>query len=522
MANGSRGRRAGGGLDRRRFLAGAAGGATALALPFGSDRAAFRAALAQEGGSLTVGTVGDLLNLDPFVMTFVNYPIMETVYDQLVRLDHEITPQPWLAESWELSDDGLTLTLGLRPGVRFHSGREMTAADVVANVERARNPETGGNMYPNMVAVEAVRAVDDATVEIVFAQPAAYVYSALGLLSVIEPEKFDALTGEAAGTGAFRLEEWVPGDHATLRKNDAYWDSDRPLVDEVTLRFYGDEGALVSALEGGLLDIALAIPAREAERLGQSFTIQPGQEGARFYYLGLNAKVPPFDNRLARQAIAHALDRETMARNVLFGVGAPIATPFPPGSPAYFEEHAAMYPYDLERARALLEEAGFADGIAFTIPVPSGFPELGQFAQILQADLATIGSTVEIEPMDNAQWYPILLEGTYEATFSFAGGTQLYPTRIALSGNFSGTGNVAWPDGEPPAAYAEGLAAADATFDPEEQRAALRRMADAFMEEAWNLAVASKPDLFAFPATVTGFDYGVYSQPRLDQVRKQG
>lgn len=509
-------------LSRRGLLAGTMAGGAALALPGGASRSLFRAALAQDGGSLTVGAVGDLLNLDPFVMAFVNYPIMETVYDQLVRLDHEINPQPWLAESWELSDDSLRLTLKLRQGVKFHSGREMTAEDVVANVERARDAETGGNMYPNMVAVAGVRAVDGATVEITFDQPAAYVYSALGLLSVIEPETFDSLQSEAGGTGAFRLEEWIPGDHATLRKNADYWDTSRPLVDEVTLRFYSDEGALVSALEGGLLDIAIAVPAREAERLGESFTIQPGQEGARFYYLGLSAKVEPFSDKLVRQALAHAIDRRTMVDNVLFGVGEPIVSPFPESSPAYFAEHADLYPYDLERAKVLLEEAGYADGITFTIPAPSGFPEFGQFAQVLQADLATIGSTVNIEPMDNAQWYPILLEGTYEATFSFAGGPQLYPTRIALSGNFSATDNVAWPDGQPPAAYADALNAADATFDPTEQRDALKRMADAFMDEAWNLAIAFKPDLFAFPEAVTGFDYGVYSQIRLDQVSKEG
>jgi peptide/nickel transport system substrate-binding protein len=329
------------------------------------------------------------------------------------------------------------------------------------------------------------------------------------------------MQNEASGTGAFMVQEWVPGDHLTMVKNPDYWNAGRPLVDEAEVKIYADEGALVSALEGGVIDIALSFPPREYERLKDSFGFLQGQPGANFYYLGLSVKVPPFDNKTVRQAMAHALDRETMVQNVLFGIGAPIMTPFPDYSPAYFPEHNEMYPYDLDRAKALLDEAGQGE-FSFSIPAPSGFPEFGRFAEILQADLAKLGVTVTIEPMDSAQWYPILIDGTYEATFSFAGGTQLYPTRISLSGNFPGTGNVAWPDGEAPTAYAEGLAEADATFDPEEQQAALKKMADSFMDEAWNLPISFRTTLFAFSNAITGLDGGVYDQLRLDQVAKGG
>ena len=140
-------------------------------------------------------------------------------------------------------------------------------------------------------------------------------------------------------------------------------------------------------------------PSRPASTSGckDTFGFLEGQKGANFYYLGLSAKVPPFDNKTVRQAIAHAIDRETMVQNVLFGVGAPIMTPFPDYSPAYFPEHNEMYPYDLDKAKALLDEAGQGE-FSFTIPAPSGFPEFGKFAEILQADLAKIGVTVSISP----------------------------------------------------------------------------------------------------------------------------
>jgi ABC-type transport system substrate-binding protein len=218
--------------------------------------------------------------------------------------------------------------------------------------------------------------------------------------------------------------------------------------------------------------------------------------------------------------MAHALDRETMVQNVLFWIGAPIMSPFPDFSPAYNPAHNELYPFDLDKAKELLTQAGVTDGIEFSIPAPSGFPEFGKFAEIFQSDLDKIGCKLNIEPMDSNQWYPILLDGTYEATFSFAGGTQIYPTRISLSSNFPGTGNVAWPDGNAPAAYAEGLKEADATFDPDAQKAALQKMADSFMDEAWNLPISFRTTLFAASKSIAGLDGGVYDQLRLDQVTK--
>jgi peptide/nickel transport system substrate-binding protein len=511
-------------LNRRSLFvrAGAAGAALAAGMPTLTGGDVVRAALRQDGGKVTIGQVGDIQNLNPFALLFLNYPFIENVYDQLFRLDHEVKLQPALAESYEISDDGLLITLKIREGVKYHSGNTMTAEDVVANLEWARSADAANNLLlNNMTAVSEVRATDETTVEIAFSEPAAYFESAMGLQPVVEPSFLEKMQNEASGTGAFMVQEWVPGDHLTMVKNPDYWNAGRPLVDEAEVKIYADEGALVSALEGGVIDIALSFPPREYERLKDSFGFLQGQPGANFYYLGLSVKVPPFDNKTVRQAIAHALDRETMVQNVLFGIGAPIMTPFPDYSPAYFPEHNEMYPYDLDRAKALLDEAGQGE-FSFSIPAPSGFPEFGRFAEILQADLAKLGVTVTIEPMDSAQWYPILIDGTYEATFSFAGGTQLYPTRISLSGNFPGTGNVAWPDGEAPQAYAEGLAEADATFDPEEQQAALKKMADSFMDEAWNLPISFRTTLFAFSKAITGLDGGVYDQLRLDQVAKGG
>ncbi|HVB11436.1 MAG TPA: hypothetical protein VNM16_13860, partial [Bacillota bacterium] len=163
-------------------------------------------------------------------------------------------------------------------------------------------------------------------------------------------------------------------------------------------------------------------------------------------------------------------------------------------------------------------QAGHPDGISFSIPTPNNFPELGQCAQIFQADLAKIGCKLQISPMDPAQWYPILTNGTYQAIFSFAGGAQMYPTLIAASGNFAPAHNTAWPNGTPPAAYSAGLRTANATLDPTAQKTALKQMVTSLVDESWVVPVAYRQTFFALKKQVQNFTFGIFNQPRMASV----
>jgi peptide/nickel transport system substrate-binding protein len=243
-----------------------------------------------------------------------------------------------------------------------------------------------------------------------------------------------------------------------------------------------------------------------------------GQEAAEFYYLGLNPSKPPFDKVEVRQAIAYAMDRATMVKSVLYGLSPALYTPFPTFSPAYFPEYNGRFAYNLNKAKQLITQAGYPNGIAFTVPTPNNFPEMALFAQILQADLAKIGSKLTIQPMDPASWYPVLLKGTYSATFSFAGGPQIYPTRITLSNNFATSANPVWPGGTPPKAYVQAVQKADTTLIPAQQKAAFKAMVDSFVTEAWNIPIGYRVTLFALKPNVKGFGYDVYSQPRFANV----
>jgi peptide/nickel transport system substrate-binding protein len=202
----------------------------------------------------------------------------------------------------------------------------------------------------------------------------------------------------------------------------------------------------------------------------------------------------------------------------LFGISAPIGTPWPKFSSAHFPEFDNIYAYDLDKAKRLLTEAGYAKGVQFTIETPNNFPELGQFAEILKASLAQIGSSLNIQPMDPAQWYPILTKGTFSATFSFAGGTQWFPTRLALSRIFAVSDNSVWPNGTPPKEYVDGLNKADSSFDPRVQTAAMKQAVTSYMEQMWAAPIAFRYTLFGLQKYISGFDHGVYDQIRLREI----
>jgi len=493
-------------ITRRQFLTAAAGSAAATLLTSSSTRAA---------GRLTMGTVGDLSNMDPFLMTFVNYPMMENVYDQFVRLDNRVTPRPAVVEEWSTSADGRRLSLKVRRGVKYHDGSTATAADVAKCIQRAANQDTGANQYPSWSSITNVAAQGTDLVVVTFQAPAAYIVPALGFISLIRPTGFDQLKHQEAGSGPFKVREWVPGDHLDLDRFGDYWESGRPILAGARIQFFSEDAAMIAALEAGTIDLAMNVPPRERQRLSSRFEIVLGQPAANFYYLSLNTTQPPFDKIQVRQAMAFAMDKKTMTQNVLFGVSEPIGSPWPNYSLGYFPEFDHMYGYNLDRAKQLLTQAGYPNGIQFTIQTPNNFPELGQFAEVLKASLASIGSTLTIQPMDPAQWYPILIGGKFSATFSFAGGTQWFPTRLTLSGAFSTSGNTNWPNGVPPQPYHDGIAKTDASYDPKVQRAAMKEAATSFMEQMWAVPIAFRYTLYGYKKSVKGFAHGIYDQPRL-------
>jgi ABC-type transport system substrate-binding protein len=468
---------------------------------------------AKRGGTLTLGMPNDFLTFDPFNLAAAHYTYAQNFYDTLIRYDQKLTPLPGLAEKWTISPDGTAVTLNLRKGVKFHSGKELVAEDVVKNFEKAADKDRGFNMLPAVAGVEGVKADDAGTATITFKRVSPEITDLLQTISIIDPGGMDALKTRAAGSGPFKFAEWAPGDRTVAERFGDYWGQPAPHLDRVIFKVFTDSDAMVAALQSGVIDLCVSLPTKDVARLSNDFNLVRGL-GPSTYEVRVNGTKPPFDKKEARQALIYAIDRKGVVDNVLFGVSQPTVLPFSTASPAYDASLAAKYPFDLNKAKELLAQAGVTNGRAEAIVLPQ-FPELPAIAQILKDDLAKIGFELELVVLDSTEYYRRLLGGEFQLAPSFSGNTQKYPTRIALNSIYRPANNPVWGDNVPKA-YVDALNEANGTIDPAKQKAAFQKLSAALLDEAWVVSIAYRENVFGLAKHVKGFDFTVDDMPILE------
>ena len=492
-------------LTRRRLMQAGALGAGAAFLPCRTSSVVAQAA-PRKGGTLRVGRSGDFLHFDPFFAITLNLPMYRQIYNTLVTYDAELNVQPQLAESWAFSEDRLTLTFTLRQGVTFHNGRAFTADDVVQNIQRAQDETLSHSVLGYTRPITGVTAVDPHTVRFTFSEPANAIFDLLTVLGIVAPEAFEApAITNPIGTGPFAFVEWNPGQEARFQRYDGYWGEGLPYLDEVVVRAMPDQQATVANLEAGELDIIQGVPLNDVPRLQETdgLEIVLGTEASQFYTFYNNTARPPFDNKLVRQAMSHAIDRQTIVDTVLFGVGKASQTPFPEWSLAYNPEHVDWFPFDLDRAKELLAEAGYPEGFETTVVTISDASELRGMAQIIQADLAKIGVTMEINDVSSADWNQLWPAKEYDTLIASAGFSHKDPSTLfnSMSGfrlddnrtNFS------------PPTYRELVTAAAGITDEAERKAMYDELAEFMLDEAFALVVSFRYNVFGVGSNVQNF-----------------
>jgi peptide/nickel transport system substrate-binding protein len=499
-------------VSRRAVLAGLGAGAVLGPGLLGVRRAAAK----KKGGTLTVGMPNDWNTFDPHNLSFANFTLQQNLYDTLIRYDQSLKPLPGLAERWAVAPDGQSVTLALRKGVKFHSGKDLTGADVVKNFEKAADKDRGSNMLPAVANVESVTAPDAGTVVIKFKKVSPEVTDLLQAMAIIEPSAMDSLKSRGSGTGPFKFVEWVPGDHTTLERNPTYWGAPAPWVDRVVFKVFGDSDAMVAALQSGICDLVVSLPPKDVARLSSEFNLVRGHPGALTYELRVNGTKPPFDRKEARQALLHAMDRKGVVDNVLFGVSQPAVLPFSRASAAYDPSALTRYGFDLKKAKELLDRAGVRGGKAECLALPQ-FPELTAIAQVIKADLAKIGFEVELVILDSTQYYKRVLGGDFQLATSFSGNTQKYPSRVSLNSIYRIANNPVWGNSVPKA-YADAIAEAASTIDPTRQKAAFAKLNAAILDEAWVISIAYRQSVFGLARHVQDFAFTVDDMPVLEQV----
>jgi peptide/nickel transport system substrate-binding protein len=363
-------------------------------------------AAAQAKDTLTMGMVLEPPHLDPTAgaAAAIDEVVYANVFEGLTRIDAQGQVQPALAGSWTVSDDGLVYTFKLREGVTFHDGTTLDSADVKFSLDRATGPDSVNAQKGLFEPIEKVETPDPSTVVVTLKRPTgAFLFNlGWGDAVIVAPESSADNKTRPVGTGPFRFGQWAKGDRVELVRNDAYWEAPAKLS-AATFKFISDPAAATAAMLAGDVDAFANFPAPEA--LAQlaadpSFEVVIGTtEGETI--LAMNNAAPPLDDVRVRRAIAHAIDRRAIVDGAMFGYGTPIGSHFAPHHPAYVDLTGA-YPYDPEKAKALLAEAGVKDlRLSIKLPPPSYARRGGE---IIAAQLKDVGIEAELIPVEWAQW----------------------------------------------------------------------------------------------------------------------
>lgn len=371
-------------------------------------------------GHLTMGMVLEPPHLDPTAgaAAAIDEVVYANIMEGLTRIDRDGTVKPALAESWEISPDGLTYRFTLQDGVKFHDGTALEADDVVFSFERARAEDSTNAQKALFEPIDKLEAADVRTVVITLKRPTGHFLFNLGWgdAVIVAPESAETNKTDPVGTGPFKFKRWVKGDSIELEANPDYWDAAVKL-ESATFQFIPDPAAAVAAMMAGDVDAFANFPAPES--MGQfdtdpRFEVVIGStEGETI--LAINNGRAPFDDIRVRRAIAHALDRQAIIDGAMFGYGTPIGTHFAPHHPAYVDL-TASYPYDPAKAKALLAEAGYAEGLKLSLKLPPpSYARRG--GEIIAAQLTAVGVETEISQLEWAQWLEQVFRGTdYDLT----------------------------------------------------------------------------------------------------------
>jgi peptide/nickel transport system substrate-binding protein len=376
-------------LTRRHALI--AAGATAMSATFPSARAA--------GGIIRVAYPAAVATLDPakFRVGGLEYNYAHCVFNRLTAQDSKLQVIPELATSWEATEDLKVWTFHLRDGVKFHTGKPFSAADVVFTYSRLKDKEVASVLRAALGVVEKIEAVDPLTVRFTLSSP----YSDMAAVTaqyqaqILCESAMDTLTTKPIGTGPFRFVEYRPGDQLVVEKNPDYFVPGSPKLDGAIMRIIPEYTTAVAALESGAIDIVYDLPPEQVDLLKDS-KVSSVVEVASGSWLGVifNNAFKPFDDPRVREAFTKIVDRQAFTDIAMFGHGTPTVTPIPPTHP-YFRADL-LAPQDIDGAKKLLAEAGFPKGMSVEMYFPNGSPVNERLATAFRDAAKQAGVTVSL------------------------------------------------------------------------------------------------------------------------------
>jgi len=327
------------------------------------------------------------------------------IYETLTKINSDGTVSPLLAESWEVSPDLRTYTFRLRKGVKFQNGEPFNAQTAKFSFQRAGAEKSTNKDKRTFAAMDSITAVDDHTLVIVNKEldPDFLFLMGQATAVMVEPRSADTNATKPVGTGPYRLENWVKGSSVTLAKWDGHRNAANVKIRRATFRFITDPAAQVAALMAGDVDAFPRVTPRSVQQLQNNPKFQVLVSGSRAKtILAINNRKKPLDDVRVRRAIAAAIDRKAVIQGAGDGYGAPIGSHYVPGAFGYVDT-TGVNPFDPEKAKALLKEAGITTPLELTITLPPP-PYARQGGEVIAAQLAKVGINAKLQNVEWAQW----------------------------------------------------------------------------------------------------------------------
>lgn len=462
------------------------------------------------GGTLKLTQPFPISPLDFHVIT----PSMSTsilgVFDTLISYNEKLEPQPRLAESWSWSPDKAQLTFKLRKGVLYHSGREFTSDDVKFNIERVRDPQIASQMRGNAVTITDMQLPDPQTITLKFDKPNAAIFDLFDLLAIVDKQTAADLVGakRVIGTGPFKWQDYVPNNTLTLVRNDKYWEPGKPYLDKIEIQITDDKQSMVAAIEGGQRDVAWLPLPQDLNRVKGNHKLQVvvSNSGTQSYYIGANVKGEGLADKRVRQAVDRSIDRKRITDTLMFGLVEPTALPWPKNSPANNPDIAQSVPFDLDKAKQLLQAAGVGTSFAPVLEVNNNDPLLAKIGQIVQSDLAKIGVKMDIQILEPTVLTQKLNTGSFKQLFSSPlGFSNLSPVGLFVtafpmraSGNAS---NFSSPE------YSDLVDKMLAETDTAKLKGLYDQMDKLLVDEAFHMTISLVPQGWILQQNVQGFSF---------------
>jgi peptide/nickel transport system substrate-binding protein len=473
-------------------------------------------AAANKGGTFTYAEAGDFNNFNPWNFGAVNFEMYDQVFSRLLWKDGKGTANPDLAESWQLAPDNLSATLKLRNGLKWHDGKPVTAQDFVDSYGYLSDPALATDpsvlkIKGLMAPVNEVTAPDPGTLRLAFPAPVPYITDILDywfLIRIDDKSDPQFINKIPVGTGPFVMAEWTPQQYARFTKFGDYWNKDQPNLDEFLFKRLSQAETLLPNLTSGSVDGVLLTSLSDVAQVqsDSNYTLDINDNAGSIFNMMVNTAKPPLDKQQVRQALSYSLNRADLVKTAFFGVTKPITSTFySPASLGYREDLVMAHPFDLGKARQLLDSAG-VQTLDLTYVVTPAWPQMKLWGLIWQQDLAKINVNLKLNEVENAKFYEIGAASDFEGNdlIGWLNGRTTRDPAIFWSTQTNYRGNQLNPRGFVNDDLEKLIAAGAVETDPDKRKSIYQQLNQLTIDLAHVIAVATNPRIFAYKSSVQG------------------